>query len=203
MILKGFLRENLTENNLNGKNRAYNLHMKHSNKESFWYGFNVTAIVLIILFLLSIPLFTVWAQYQKTVSISVENQFAAKVNDTAIFSVEIDNDSETPLNAVEFELHFDPTVLLVTSLVPEPTLCEERFVITNKIDHASGTLTFQCGTVTPFTGKTGRIAIINAIPLSLGTSSITFASSTTHVLAHDGYGTDVTAERKDLVFTSI
>jgi len=177
--------------------------MKHSNKGSFWYGFNITAIILILLFLLSIPLFTVWAQYQKTVDISLESQFAPEVSKPAIFSVEIHNDTETPLNAVEFELHFDPKTLFVTSLVPESTLCEERFIITNRIDYASGTVTFQCGTVTPFTGKTGSIAKINAIPISLGTSSITFASSTTHVLAHDGYGTDVTDERKPLTFTSI
>jgi hypothetical protein len=192
----------LTRANLYGKNRAYNFHMKHGNKESFWYGFNITAIILIILFLLSIPLFTVWAQYQKTVSMSIETS-SALVNGPATFFVEISNGEETPLNAVEFELHFDPEALLITSIVPEPALCEERFIITNKINHASGTLIFQCGTVTPFTGKEGRIATIYAIPLSLGTSSIAFASSTTHVLAHDGYGTDVTAERKDLIFTAI
>jgi hypothetical protein len=193
----------LTKNSSNGRNRAYNLHMKHSNKESFWYGFNITATILIILFLLSIPLFTVWAQYQKTVDMSIRSSNATKVSSPAVFSVEISNESETPLNAVEFELHYDPKTLLITSVTPHPTLCEDRFIITNEIDHASGTVIFQCGTVTPFSGKAGSIATINAIPISFGTSSITFASSTTHVLAHDGYGTDVTDERKPFIFTSI
>lgn len=188
---------------LSGRNRAYNPYMKQRDTHSFWYGFNVTAIILIVLFLLSIPLFSVLAEFQKTVSINVNASLVTKVSIPTSFSVDIINEAETPLNAVEFELHYDPKSLRITDVIPQSTLCEERFIISNTIDHASGTIFFQCGTVIPFTGKSGNLAKINAIPLSSGTSSITFASSTTHVLAHDGYGTDVTAERKDLVFTSL
>lgn len=176
--------------------------MKVNDKQSFRYGFNLTATVLIILFILSIPLFSAVAQYYKTVDITVVAP-TASVSIPTVFTVQIENKQQTPLNAIEFELQYDPTMLVVTQVIPQRTLCEERFIITNSINHASGTIVFQCGTVTPYSGKTGTIATIHATALTAGTSSLMFASSTTHVLAHDGYGTDATANRTGISFTAI
>lgn len=167
------------------------------------YAFNVTAIILIALFMSTAPLLSAFEKIQQNVvmSISEQTQTAAAFVPTT-FSVEIQNASSTLLNAVEFEIHYDQNALLVTKVIPHTTLCEDRFIITNTINHALGTILFQCGTITPFSQLTGTVATIEAIPLTSGTSSITFGK-TTHVLAHDGLGSDATGIKKDYLLTAL
>lgn len=103
-------------------------------------------------------------------------------------------DNTTPLNAAEMELLFDPQAFSVTDLTIQPGLCEERFIITKLIDNASGKVFYQCGTIMPFGKASTTLAILKIAPLSTGTSTVTFGTNT-NVLAHDGYGSNVTKER--------
>jgi hypothetical protein len=113
--------------------------------------------------------------------------------DTNKLVVKLDENTN-PLNAAEVELFFDPKVFLVTDLKIHPELCEERFVLTKIIDNTAGTVFYQCGTVTPFTGASTTLATITIEPLSLGTSPLAFGNNT-NVLAHDGFGSNVTKHR--------
>jgi hypothetical protein len=173
--------------------------MEKQTKHGFWYGFNLAAIILIVIFLLGIPLLYAFAEFIANVDLSLKQQGVAALFVPATFTLEVSNSEAASLNAVEFELSYDPTAILITSIEAHSTLCEDRFVITNKINQASGTALFQCGTITPFSGSEGTIATIHAIPLQSGTSTITFGENT-HVLAHDGFGTDVTRTREGLTF---
>jgi hypothetical protein len=166
-------------------------------------GFIKAAILLILFFGLCIPLLYAYNTYGQSVDVSLttEEQNAAAFLPTTL-EVTINNASATPLNAFEFALTYDPAQVLITSIEPTGTLCEDRFIITNAIDQASGTALFQCGTVTPYSGRSGTLARIHAIPLAAGTTSIVFATST-HVLAHDGYGTDVTRSVRGIVLTAL
>lgn len=178
-------------------------HMKNSHRHGFWYAFNLTAFILIVLFAIAAPLLHAFELIKESVDIhATQATKAALLHVPTSFTVDIQNGSSTLLNAAEFELHYDPNALLVTSIVPHSTLCEDRFIITNAIDNASGTALFQCGTVTPFAGKAGTIATVYVTPLVSGTSSVTFGTST-HVLAHDGMGTDATRKVSNLVFSTI
>jgi hypothetical protein len=170
--------------------------MKNFTGGGFWQGFNVTAGFLTVFFLFLVPGVRAYQDYMESVDMSLRQTA------TSTFAIVIDNASSSPLNAVEFELHFNPTQIQITDIVPTGVLCEDRFIITNRISNASGTTLFQCGTVTPFTGKTGTIATVYTKPIETGTSTITFGE-TTHVLAHDGYGTDATRTKTNLVFTSL
>ncbi len=170
--------------------------MKNFTSGGFWQGFNTTAGILTVFFLVLVPAVRAYQDYKESVDMSL------KQTATSTFAVVIDNASSTPLNAVEFELHFDPAKIQIADIVPQGILCENRFIITNRTNNASGTALFQCGTVTPFSGKAGTIATVYAKRLRAGTSTITFGK-TTHVLADDGYGTDATRTRANLVFTSL
>lgn len=174
--------------------------MNKSSSHGFWYGFNLTAVALVVLFLIGLPLLVAFAQFVRGVDISAVQHAPADVLVPASFTIEIANEQHTPLNAVEFELSYDPEALLITSIIPHTTLCEEQFIIANTINNASGTALFQCGTVTPFAEATGTIATVHALPLRSGTTSVNFAELT-HVLMHDGLGTDATHMRSDLLFT--
>lgn len=170
--------------------------MKNFTYGGFWQGFNITAGILAVFFLALVPAVRAYQEFRESVDMSL------KQTATSTFAIVLDNASSTPLNAVEFELHFDPTKINIARIVPQGVLCENRFIIINRINNASGTALFQCGTVTPFSGKVGTVATVYATKLKAGTSTITFGKIT-HVLAHDGYGTDATRKRTDLVFTSL
>lgn len=99
-----------------------------------------------------------------------------------------------PLNAAEIELFFDPKAFIVTDLSIHPELCEERFVLTKIIDNTAGIVFYQCGIITPFTGASTTLATVMTEPLTTGTSPLTFGLNT-NVLAHDGFGSNVTKYR--------
>lgn len=173
--------------------------MQKRTKYGFWYGFNLAAVILIAFFVLGIPLLFALAQYIQNVDVRAVQSQPGNVGMQSSFEIEIENPSATPLNAAEFELSYDPRALLITAIVPHATLCEERFIINNSFNNASGSALFQCGTISPFSQNHGTIATVYTIPLQAGTSSIAF-NEQTHVLAHDGFGTDVTRERKSFTF---
>lgn len=100
----------------------------------------------------------------------------------------------TMINAAEVELFFDPLAFEVTSLNIHPEICEERFIITKIIDNHTGTLFYQCGTITPYSGTSTTLATITIEPLKVGVSALSFGQNT-NVLAHDGFGSNVTKER--------
>ncbi len=176
--------------------------MEHNSKHGFWYGFNLTAIILIIFFVIGVPLLFALANFVQSVDITATQTNETYVFVPTTFTIDITNASNTPLNAVEFELNYDPTRIQITQIIPHTTLCEERFILANTFNNASGTALFQCGTITPFKGGSGTIATVYATPLSSGTSTISFGTFT-HVLAHDGFGTDVTKDRTALIFTTL
>ena len=182
--------------------RSHIPHMKKEHRRGFLYAFNITAFILIVLFAITTTLLHAFETLTQNVNMHIEGAGASSLLVPTTFSVAITNASTTPLNAVEFELHFDPKAVHLTSINPLPTLCEDRFIITNSINNASGTALFQCGTVTPFRGSAGVIATINAIPLRTGTSSMRFGT-TTHVLAHDGLGSDVTGIKTGYIVSTI
>lgn len=176
--------------------------MNKSTKHGFWYGFNLAAIILIALFLVGIPFLFALANFMRDVDFSLAQPDSVVALTPTTIDVDITNPSNTLLNAVEFELAYDPRAILVTAIVPHDTLCEEQFVITNTFDNTSGTALFQCGTLTAFSGNNGTIATIHAIPLQSGTSTITFGELT-HVIAQDGFGTDATRKRLDLTLITL
>lgn len=176
--------------------------MKNSDKSGFWYAFNLTAIILILLFAVSIPLLHAYEQFAQSVDIQATQNVVASAFTPTTFTIDIQNASGTPLNAIEFELHFDPKAVQLSQIVPTSSLCEERFVITNTIDNTLGTALFQCGTITPFSDTLGTVATVYATPLVSGTSSMTFGTST-RVLAHDGMGTDATRTIKNFVVSAL
>ncbi len=175
--------------------------MQHSNKQSFWHGFNIAAIIIVTLFALGIPLLHTIASILESVDIKALQTDEAYLYSPTTFTIAVSNELSSPLNAIEFELNYNPKELLITKIEPHTPLCEERFLIQNVIDTASGTASFQCGTITPFEGTDGTIATIHAIPLVSGTSTVTFGTRT-NVLAHDGYGTNLTRTRSDLIFST-
>jgi hypothetical protein len=161
--------------------------MKTASRAEFWYGFNISALILSAFFLLFVPLVQGFQDFAKTVDIMLKSD----TTQNGTYTIEIANASSTPLNAIEFELTYNPEELTILNIVSHGILCEERFIITNTIDNKNGTALFQCGTVTPFINATGTVATIYTKRLTNTKSSLTFGT-TTHVLAHDGYGTDAT-----------
>jgi hypothetical protein len=176
--------------------------IKKIKEHSFWHRVNITATVFGIIFALILPVFLVFAGFTESVDINALQATTTPAYFPTSFTINIINASNTPLNVAEFELNYNPKALFITAIVPHDTLCEERFVITNSFNNASGTVLFLCGTITPFTQNEGVIATVHVIPLSSGTSSVTFGTST-RVLAHDGYGTDATRKRDAFIFTAI
>jgi hypothetical protein len=172
--------------------------MKKGSHSGFWRGFNVTAVLLIPAFLYVVPLLHAFEGFTQTVDMFLLQEAKGIMYGTSSVAVTIANTQHIPLNAVAFELSYNPQELSIIQISPSPTLCEERFMITNQINNASGTALFQCGTIDPFSGAEGIIATIAVQHLTSGTASLTFGTST-HVLAHDGYGTDVTRARNNLV----
>ncbi len=161
--------------------------MKTVTYGQFRYGFNISALILSVFFILFVPLVQGFEDFTNTVDIMLKEDTAQN----GTYTIEIGNASSTPLNAIEFELFYNPLQVTVTDIVPHGVLCEERFIITNLIDNTIGHALFQCGTVTPFTNATGTVATIYTKGYRATTSPLTFGT-TTHVLAHDGYGTDAT-----------
>lgn len=176
--------------------------MKRQSYHTFWYGFNITAGLLIPSFLFIVPFLHAFEGFAQTVDMFLSQQSDLTADGTTAITVGIENTHNTALNAAEFELIYDPRVLEVKKIVPHTTLCEDRFMITNTIDNVLGTALFQCGTITAFSGATGTIATVYVTPLVSGTSSIAFGT-TTHLLVHDGLGTDATNEKINLIFTAL
>lgn len=160
--------------------------MKTSARGQFWYTFNILALILSVFFILFVPVVQGFEDFRQTVDIFLKGGNT----ETDTYTIEIGNASSTPLNAIEFELSYNPKEITITEIVSHGVLCEERFIITNAIDNKNGTALFQCGTVTPFINATGTVATIYTKRRS-NDASLTFGT-TTHVLAHDGYGTDAT-----------
>ena len=175
--------------------------MKHTLKNTFWYGFNITALALIAGFIVLTPFVYGFEQLSKTVDVYLTPTVNTATADSFVFTVDITNASSTPLNAAEFELIFNPKEISLIKIVPERTLCEDQFLITNTVDNQSGTALFQCGTLAPFTAATGTIATVYAHILTTNTVNIRFGT-TTHILAHDGYGTDVTRSTQTALISS-
>jgi hypothetical protein len=136
--------------------------------------------VLIATFICFVPVVRAVSEYLATVDIKL----TPLGSDT--FAIELENSAHTPLNALEFELRFDPEHTHIDDIALTEALCEERFIITKYIDNVAGSALVQCGTVTPFLKATGTVALIT------GTGAMPSFGTTTHVLAHDGYGTDAT-----------
>lgn len=166
--------------------RRKQTNMKTSARGQFWYGFNTTALILSVFFILFVPIVQGFEDFRQTVDIFLKGGNT----ETDTYTIEIGNASSTPLNAIEFELTYNPAELTITDIVSHGVLCEERFIITNTIDNTNGSVLFQCGTITPFTNATGTIATIYTTRRNEDTS-LAFGTNT-HVLAHDGYGTDAT-----------
>ncbi len=96
----------------------------------------------------------------------------------------------TPLNVMEAEVLFDPTMVEVTDFTFSNNLCEERFIIDRVIDNETGRLHFSCGTAVPFTGTIGVFGTIHSRPLQPGVTEFAFGENT-HVYVHDGLGTEI------------
>lgn len=106
-----------------------------------------------------------------------------------IADILITNDA-TPLNVMEAEVIFDPSLFAVTQFSFSDSLCEERFVIDNVIDNVTGRVHVSCGTITPFTGNATVFGTVTVVPLQPGVSNLTFGDKT-HVYIHDGLGTEI------------
>jgi hypothetical protein len=166
----------------------------------FWYSFNITSIILIAVFCFSIPILHAYNTLAKTVDLFLTE--TTYTTSTSTLVVVLSNTERTPLNAIAFELLYNPRDITIVNIHPETTLCEEQFIITNSINNASGTALFQCGTTTPFTDETGIVATLTIQKHTFATATIAFATST-QVLAHDGYGTDVTKSHYNAILSAV
>ena len=101
----------------------------------------------------------------------------------------ITNDN-TPLNVMEAEVLFDPTMVEVIDFTFSNHICEERFVIDRIIDNETGRIHMSCGTTTPFTGTIGIFGTIASRPRYSGSTQFSFGEKT-HVYVHDGRGTEI------------
>ena len=110
----------------------------------------------------------------------------------------VTNDT-TPLNAMEAELFFNPTLFAVSDVAFHTELCEERFIIDNLIDNTLGRIHISCGTVTPFTGSATLFGTVTLTPLQAGIGKIEFGGKT-HVYIHDGLGTQIARDTYDQTF---
>lgn len=106
---------------------------------------------------------------------------------------------KTPVNAERILISYDPDKLFVYGLSITKALCEERFVISNTIDHKNGIILIECGTITPLTGTTTVLATLYTLPLKSGTTTLSF-DDTSGVYAHDGHGTQIIDARKNGVY---
>lgn len=176
--------------------------MKKQGRGGFLYAFNLTAAILILFFAMLIPLLHAAESVGQSVKMRIDGAQSERLGTTTQFAVLIDNASSTPLNAVEFELRFDPSKILIMKITPLATLCEDRFIISNTIDDERGVALLQCGTVQPFSNATGTVALIDAIPVGIGSTTIAFGT-TTHVLANDGLGSDATGSTTGAIFATV
>jgi len=96
----------------------------------------------------------------------------------------------TPLNVMEAEVLFDPSMVEVTDFIFGSSLCEERFIIDYNIDNEVGRLHVSCGTTQPFGGTIGIFGTIQSRPLQTGVTQFSFGEKT-HVYVHDGHGTEI------------
>ena len=103
-------------------------------------------------------------------------------------------DNAIALNAAEVEVLFDAAHFTIADLAISESLCDERFVITKEIDNEAGRVFYQCGTVSPFSGTSTTLAMLTISPAKAGTSTALLGEQT-NVLAHDGFGTNVTGAR--------
>ncbi|MFT7506966.1 MAG: hypothetical protein ACI92I_000103 [Acidimicrobiales bacterium] len=160
-------------------------------------SFAVTATVLI-------PVFVVLL-FSSTLTSAALYVFPAKTVDIQAIQIDVNTveitlqGNQTLLNAAEVEFYFDPTYVHVYDVRLSESLCEEQFIITKEVDNITGRIFYQCGTVTPFAGQDTTIATLKVIPLKVGTSPLSFGSNT-NVLAHDGYGSNVTKDRLASIF---
>lgn len=178
-------------------------HMSKQRTHGFWYGFNVTASLLALFFLFLVPFLQAFDELTKTVDLHLNLTTPIQIGEKTEVQVYLINASSTFLDAIEFEILYDTDTLELHSISPTDTLCEDRFLLTKTITNASGTVLFQCGTITPFSKTEGIVATLQFTSLQSGTTSISFGTSSTQVLMHNGLGTDATRSRTNLVFTAL
>ena len=78
--------------------------MKHTHKYGFWYGFNITAVLLIPFFLFLVPILHAYQEFAQSVDLHLEQTGTAIVQQEIALSITMDNENATPLNAIEFEI---------------------------------------------------------------------------------------------------
>jgi hypothetical protein len=169
--------------------------MQKVHRKGFWFGFNVTALTILCVLMLLIPLLRVFASFTEKVDIFLNATAATSTTGIVVFEITAQNPQNALLNAAEFSLTFDPKKLQIMRVVPGTALCEERFLFNNVIDNKIGTVNLQCGTLTPSSEHTSVIATLYAKRLTKKPIFPGF-SKETRVLAHDGFGTDLTGSNR-------
>lgn len=152
----------------------------------FWRSYLITAVAGLVLLPLATDAFIDY--HGQAVDIYATSTVTAA--GAPAVAIQALNTDALAVNAFEIELSFDPAQLQLSSSTVASPLCEDRFVISNHVDNERGTALIQCGTITPFTGTSTTLAVFS-MTNATNTSSLTFGSRT-NILAHDGYGTNVT-----------
>lgn len=156
-------------------------------------GFLITAATLCGLFISFLAVSTLMAvDYASTArGVDVFLLTAATTETSPLMKTDIvfTNDN-TPLNVMEVEVLFDPTMVEVTNFTFGDSLCEERFIIDRIIDNETGRLHMSCGTIVPFNGTIGIFGSIESRPLQNGLTELSFGTNT-NVYIHDGFGTEI------------
>lgn len=111
---------------------------------------------------------------------------------TESYTVSIDPVSYK-VNAYELQISYDPTRHEVLSVVPASSACEDRFVISRKIDQQAGTIYLACGTITP--PPVGQPVPLASIVFKRSATEtlplIAVDTTSSAVYQHDGQGTRV------------
>lgn len=166
-------------------------------ESGFVRSFAITASFLLLFFIILNFFFLV--AYAATYIVPPQTvTIVAEQIDQNTIAITLTN-SQTLLNTAEVEFFFDPTHILVTDVLISDSLCMDSFVITKEIDNIQGRVFYQCGTYIPFAGADTVLATLKVIPLKIGTSPLSFGNNT-NVLAHDGYGSNVTKDRLASIF---
>ena len=97
------------------------------------------------------------------------------------------------INAAESVVKFDPKQLKVKKIDKTGSIFE-LWPKGPKIDNVKGTITFDGGRPTAFKATAGLVFKITFTPQKAGTFNIKIASSTSYILAADGYATNILAE---------
>jgi hypothetical protein len=136
----------------------------------------------------SVALTPEYSMYNSTISFQPDANLVRE-NTEQVISIETKSGGEA-VNVVSAEVLFDPRKAEILEISTARSFCEKEFFLERDIDNGAGRAQITCVLPSPGFAGDGVLADLIIRPLSIGTFSLTFGTST-QVLANDGLGTSV------------